>query len=122
VRLIEVAGAETGVDPSQVEEVLHQHPAVSQACVIGVPDIAQVERVKAFVVLKKPEGAGEDMASALIAHCREHLIKWACPREIEFRATLPVTRLGKVDFKTLIQEELRRRGEPAPSGTKAVPA
>ena len=38
--------------PAQVEAVLHQHPPVPEACVVGVPDPRQVERVQAFVVLK----------------------------------------------------------------------
>ena len=105
-RMIKSSGV--NVYPAQVEGVLCQHPAVGQACVIGVPDEAQVERVKAFVVLKDPASAGGDMAAALIAHCHQHLIKWACPRDVEFRSELPLTRLGKVDFNALVKEELAR--------------
>ena len=50
------------------------------------------------------------MEQALIAHCRENLIKWSCPREIEFRTELPKTRIGKVAFNTLREEELARLG------------
>jgi len=112
-RMIKSSGF--NVYPAQVEGVLCQHPAVSQACVIGVSDEAQVERVKAFVVLKDPAGAGPEMAAQLIAHCHEHLIKWACPRDVEFRTELPLTRLGKVDFNALVKEELAsRRGKSQP--------
>ncbi|MBN2498469.1 MAG: AMP-binding protein [Deltaproteobacteria bacterium] len=113
-RMIKSSGM--NVYPSQVEAVLLDHPAVEQACVIGVPDRAQVERVKAFVVLTGASQAGPDMEKALIAHCREHLIKWSCPREIEFRSELPKTLVGKVDFKKLGEQEkarLRERGEYA---------
>jgi long-chain acyl-CoA synthetase len=111
-RMIKSSGM--NVYPSQVEEVLVRHPEVQQACVIGVPDKAQVERVKAFVVLKDPKAAGPAVAERLIAHCREHLIKWSCPRDIEFRGDLPTTRIGKIDFRALHSEELdrlRRTGE-----------
>ncbi|HMB55371.1 MAG TPA: hypothetical protein VKU40_18780, partial [Thermoanaerobaculia bacterium] len=37
-------------------------------------------------------------------HCRERLIKWSCPREIEFRRELPKTRVGKVDYRALAGE------------------
>jgi len=96
------------VYPSQVEECLYQHPAVDKACIIGVPDESQVQRVKGFVVLKDPSKAGPEMEQALIEHCKTHLIKWCCPREIEFRPTLPITLIGKVAFKELEQEEIDR--------------
>ena len=38
--------------------------------------------------------------------CRERLIKWSCPREVEFRTELPKTRVGKVDYKVLVQEHV----------------
>ena len=68
----------------------------------------QVERVKAFVVLKDPGRAGPEMEEALIVHSREHLIKWSCPREIEFRTSLPKTLVGKVAFNCLEEEEKAR--------------
>jgi acyl-CoA synthetase (AMP-forming)/AMP-acid ligase II len=102
------------VYPAQVESVLHRHPAVAAACVVGVPDAAQVERVKAYVVLKDPAQAGAATESALIAHCREHLIKWSCPREIEFRAALPTTRIGKVDYRALLRSAAGGSASAAP--------
>ena len=105
-RMIKSSGM--NVYPAQVEAVLYQHPAVQDACVIGVPDEAQVERVKAFVVLKDPTCASDAMAEELIRHCREHLIKWSCPREVEFRDSLPLTRVGKIAFTVLEQEEIAR--------------
>lgn len=105
-RMIKSSGF--NVYPNQVEAVLYTHPAVEQACVVGVPDLAQVERVKAFVVLKEPAREGAAMAEELIAHCRSQLLKWSCPRVVEFRRELPKTRLGKIDYKTLEREERER--------------
>jgi len=98
-RMIKSSGF--NVYPTQVESVLYRHPAVADACVVGLPDPAQVERVKAVVVLKDPSQEGEAMKEALIAYCREQLIKWSCPREIEFRRELPKTRVGKIDYRAL---------------------
>jgi long-chain acyl-CoA synthetase len=81
---------------------------VAAACVIGVPDEAQVELVKAFVVLKDPQKAGPEMTRSLIDYCREHLIKWSCPREVEFRDSLPLTRVGKIAFNELEKEEVTK--------------
>src|ERR1019366_3621254 len=91
------------------EVVLYRHPLVLQACVIGVPDAAQVERVKAFVVLKDQALATPETEHALIAYCGSQLIKWSCPRDVEFRRELPTTRIGKVDYRALIEEERAHR-------------
>jgi long-chain acyl-CoA synthetase len=101
-RIIKSSGF--NVFPVEVEAVLLQHPVVAEACVVGVPDEGRVERVKAFVVLKSPEAAGPELANALITHCRQHLLKWCCPRQVEFRRELPKTRVGKIDFLALARE------------------
>ncbi len=101
-RMIKSSGF--NVYPAQVEAVLLQHPQVAEACVIGVPDEAQVERVKAVVVLKDAAQQSEATKQALIGFCRERLIKWSCPREVEFRRELPKTRIGKIDFRVLVAE------------------
>ncbi len=105
-RMIKSSGF--NVYPAQVEAVLYQHPLVAEACVAGVPDPAQVERVQAFVVLKDAAKAGAETERALIEHCRAQLIKWSCPRAIEFCAELPKTRVGKIDYKLLVQQHLAK--------------
>ena len=107
-RMIKTSGF--NVYPAQVEAVLYQSPFVAEACVVGVPDPEQVERVKAFVVLKDPAKANAEMERSLIETCRASLIKWSCPREVEFRRELPKTRVGKVDYKVLVAEEVAKAG------------
>jgi long-chain acyl-CoA synthetase len=116
-RMIKSSGM--NVYPVQVEAVLDKHPDVRGACVIGVPDETQVEKVKAFVVLKDAAKATPEMEKALIDHCREHLIKWSCPREIEFRDSLPVTRVGKIAYTELEKQEIEKlRSEGKYTGSK----
>ncbi|HOW56550.1 MAG TPA: AMP-binding protein [Smithellaceae bacterium] len=105
-RMIKSSGM--NVYPAQVEDVLYQHPDVKDACVIGVPDAAQVQRVKAFVVLKEGCKSSPEKEKALIEHCSQSMIKWSCPREIEFRDKLPTTLVGKIAFNTLEKEEIAR--------------
>ena len=105
-RMIKSSGF--NVYPAQVEAVLYRHPLVADACVVGVPDAAQIERVKAFVVLKDRTLANPASEQTLIDFCRAHLIKWSCPREIEFRTALPKTRVGKIDYKLLVSEHVAR--------------
>jgi len=101
-RMIKSSGF--NVYPGQVEAVLQEHPAVAQSCVIGVPDESQGERVRAYVALRDPDAGGDALGEELIAHCRERLIKWSCPREVEFRAELPLTKIGKIDYRALEAE------------------
>jgi long-chain acyl-CoA synthetase len=108
-RMIKSSGM--NVYPAQVEATLYGHPDVSEACVVGIPDPSQIERVKAFVVLKDPSKAGPEMEKELIAHCRKELIKWSCPREIEFRNALPLTLVGKIAYRVLVDEEVARLKE-----------
>ncbi len=104
-RMIKSSGF--NVFPAQAEAVLQKHPAVLQACVVGVPDPQQVERIKAFVVLKDGAPGTPAMEQELIAHCRSQLIKWSCPRSVEFRSEFPRTRVGKVDYRALRDGEIR---------------
>ena len=110
-RMIKSSGM--NVYPAQVEDQLYKHPDVLEACVIGIPDARQMERVKAFVVLKDPAKAGPEMEKALIDFCRRDLIIWSCPREIAFRGELPLTLVGKVAFAQLVEEELEKLGAAA---------
>ncbi len=105
-RMIKSSGM--NVYPAQVEDQLYKHPAVAEACVIGVPDRSQVELVRACVVLKDPSKAGAAMEKELIEHCRKDLIKWSCPREIEFREELPQTLVGKIAYRVLQDEAVAR--------------
>jgi long-chain acyl-CoA synthetase len=74
-----------------------------------VPDPSQGERVKAHVVLKNSSLANAATERALIEHCRENLIRWSCPREVQFRRALPKTRVGKIDYRALVQEDMSGR-------------
>jgi long-chain acyl-CoA synthetase len=92
-----------------VESALYDHPAVAEACVVGVPDPSQGERVVAVVVPKDPTVVDETLERELIDHCRARLIKWCCPREVDFAVELPRTKVGKIDFTTISREAAERR-------------
>ena len=87
-----ISGGEN-VSSIEVEDCLYQHPAVAEACVIGVPDEKWGETVKALVVLREGEQATEQ---ELIDHCRSHLAHFKCPTSVETRETLPRTATGKL--------------------------
>lgn len=105
-RMLKVSGV--NVYPTHVEETLRKHPDVKDTCVIGVPDEKQITKVKAFVILKDPAKAGAEMIKQIQDWCMGQLLKWESPREIEFRADLPKTLVGKIAFNELEKEELAK--------------
>ncbi len=95
------------VYPREVEEVLYQHPKVLEACVAGVPDSYRGETVKAFVVLRDGEQA---TVEEIREFAKSRLAAYKVPRTVEFRAELPMTLVGKVLRRALVEEE-RAKGE-----------
>ena len=100
------------VYPRDVEEVLVAHPAVTDAAVIGIPHPTKGEEVKAYVVLRP---GGEATADEIIAHCRKTLADFKIPRQVEFRASLPHTVVGKTLRKELAAEEQAKRKTAVPA-------
>ncbi|HEU4760183.1 MAG TPA: acetate--CoA ligase, partial [Dehalococcoidia bacterium] len=94
------------VGPFEVESVLIEHPAVAEAGVIGKPDPMAMEVVKAFVALKDGYRPDEKLRRELIHFSRERLGSAVAPREIEFLASLPKTRSGKIMRRLLKAREL----------------
>ena len=94
--------------PREVEEVLFQHPKVKEGAAVGVPVPGKGERVKAFVVLKEGETATEE---EIIEFCRENLSRYKVPRFVEFRDELPMTMVGKVLRRVLLEEEKKKLAE-----------
>src|SRR5262249_10216247 len=72
------------VYPAEVEAELLDHPAVGDAAVIGVPDDEWGELVVAVVELRDGAAAGPELADELIAHCRDRLARFKCPRRVDF--------------------------------------
>jgi long-chain acyl-CoA synthetase len=94
------------VSCSEIEAILQSFKVVKEACVIGVPDPAVGELIKAIVVLKE-NTRGVD-ASELIKWCREKLAPYKIPDFIEFRDMLPKSKVGKLLRRELREEERRR--------------
>jgi len=83
----------------EVENAIASHPAVAVCAVIGVPDAQWGEAVHAFVV-KKPD-AGDITAQHIIAHCKERIAGYKCPRAVDFIDTMPLSGAGKILKTTL---------------------
>jgi acetyl-CoA synthetase len=94
------------IGPAEIESCLVRHPAVANAAVIGKPDAARGQIVKAFIVLQPGHSASQGLIDEIQNYVRGRLAQYEYPREIEFIDALPMTTTGKVQRK-----ELRKREE-----------
>jgi fatty-acyl-CoA synthase len=101
-RMINASGFK--VWPAEVESLMHQHPAVQEACVIGIRDAHRGETVKAFLVLRPPF-ADKILAQDIIDWVRAHMAAYKAPRMIEFVNALPKSGSGKVMWRELQERE-----------------
>ena len=96
------------VYPAQIENILDAHDFVQMSCVIGVPDPYRVQKVKAFVKLRSGVPANDETKKTIMDHCRRNIAKYAMPYDIEFKDDMPKTLVGKVAYRTLEEEELKK--------------
>ena len=94
------------VYPNEVEDCLARHPGVIEAAVIGVPDGASGEAIKAFVVTHDHALNQDDIRG----YCKEHLTNYKVPKTVEFRDELPKSNVGKILRKDLRAEAIETRG------------
>jgi long-chain acyl-CoA synthetase len=97
--------------PREVEEVLHAHPLIADAAVVGIPHERLGEVPKAYVVPRKDAFL---TVESVVAHCRANLAGHKVPRQVEFRAELPKTLVGKT-----LRRELHRIGDVTAETTTA---
>ncbi|AZB44003.1 long-chain fatty acid--CoA ligase [Bacillus sp. FJAT-42376] len=100
-RMINASGFK--VWPAEIESFLYRHPAVQQACVVGIPDERRGETVKAFIVLAQDHRG--TTAEEIVEWAKQHMADYKYPRVIEFRDALPMTASGKLLWRQLQEEE-----------------
>lgn len=105
--LIKSSGFRIG--PAEIEEVMQQHPAVAEVAVIGVPDAARGQLVKALVRLRAGHEGSDALVRELQAHVKNRLAAYKQPRIVAFVDEFPLTSSGKI-----ARAELRRREQAAP--------
>ncbi len=86
------------VYPSEVEDVLCEHPNIAEAACIGVDDEHSGQSVKAFIVEKQK---GQLTKQAVIEHCRDRLTHYKAPHTVTFRDALPKSTVGKLLHRKL---------------------
>jgi fatty-acyl-CoA synthase len=102
-RMINASGYK--IWPAEVEALLYAHPAVQEACVVGIHDAHRGESAKAIVVLRDGQSLTAD---ELVEWARGHMAAYKVPHAVEFRAALPRSATGKVQWRALQEDEDRR--------------
>ena len=96
------------VYPGQIENILDAHEKVQMSCVIGVPDPYKMQKVKAFVKPAAGVEPNDATKQELLEYCRKHVAKYAMPYDIEFKEDMPKTLVGKVAYRVLEEDELKK--------------
>jgi long-chain acyl-CoA synthetase len=86
------------IRPSDIESVLHTHPKVAEAAVIGVPDELRGEMVTAVIKLKEGEVATEQ---EIRRFCFERIANYKVPKQVTFLDSLPKTAAGEIDKESI---------------------
>ena len=89
------------ISPFEVEEVLHQHPAVLEVAVTGVEDSSRGQAVKATIVLQKGYEASKELAKEIQLYTKKVAASYKSPRIIDFVSELPKTISGKIRRATI---------------------
>jgi len=104
-RMINASGFK--VWPAEVESMMYRHPAIQEVCVISANDKRRGETVKAVVVLK-PVARGNISEQDIINWTRGEMAAYKYPRIVQFVDALPKSGSGKIMWRTLQEQELRR--------------
>jgi 2-aminobenzoate-CoA ligase len=107
------------VSPGEVEDALHEHPAVFESTVIGVPDPEQGHRVKAFVILRDGFAGSPELVEDLRAFVKKRVAPYMAPSEIEFVDSFPRTETGKIRRIELRELEAQRASKRQEGGARA---
>ncbi|MCR5010540.1 MAG: acyl--CoA ligase, partial [Clostridia bacterium] len=95
--------------PAQLENIFDSCDLVSMSCVIGVPDPYKMQKVKVFVVPANGVEPSDATKEEVRKYASKRIAKYAMPKDLEFRAELPKTLVGKVAYRKLEEEEEAKR-------------
>lgn len=101
-----ISGGEN-IYPLEIENVLHRHPSIEEASVVGLPDEKWGEVVTAFIVMKNEKELREVDEKELKAYLISHLAGYKLPKKYHFVKELPKTSIGKISKADLVKQYLK---------------
>ena len=101
-RMIKVNGF--NVYPTMVETAMGGCPLIKEVCAVGMPWKTD-ERIKLYVTLNDPEMNHEEAVESIQSYAREHLNRWSCPKKVSILHEMPRTKLNKIDYVNIKDEE-----------------
>ena len=93
------------IAPQYIEKVIDSHPDVHRSIVVGVPHKYKIEVAKAFIVLKDDVKNESKAKKEIRELCRQNIEEYAQPYEFVYCDSLPISLMGKVDYRELIKQE-----------------
>lgn len=90
------------VFPNELENIIESFDMVERCCVIGVPHVSGTDKIKAFIILKKGYEKDDNTKEQILSLCKAYIAKYALPKYIEFIDSMPKTKVGKVDYNVLL--------------------
>ncbi|MCW5626229.1 MAG: AMP-binding protein [Burkholderiales bacterium] len=101
-RMINASGYK--VWPAELEATLYQHPDIKEVAIVSAPDERRGETVTAYVVLKD-SAVGRVTPDDIVSWSREHMAAYKVPRRVQFMDALPRSGTGKIQWRTLQEQE-----------------
>ncbi len=98
--------------PSYIEGVIMKHPNIDNCCVISIPDKVYGASPEAHVVIKKDSVSElKKLKEELIKLCQDKLPSYSQPEDFIFEEDLPLTSVGKVDYKKVEKMRIKKLEE-----------
>ena len=92
------------VYPSQIEQIINEHPYVKTSVAVGVPHPYKKEVIKVYIVLKDGLILNSEIKNSIKAYCKKNIASYALPYAYGYRKELPKTKVGKVAYRELIND------------------
>ena len=90
--------------PNEIENVFNKHPYVETSIAVGMKDKYKSEVVKIIIVLKDNIEKNDDTEKELRDYAYKNIAKYSLPKIYEFKTSIPKTKLGKIDYKELLNK------------------
>lgn len=99
------------VYPTYIEQIIATHPAVESCIVVGVPHPYRVEVPIANVVLHENYEPSQELTNDILEYAKKSIAKYSMPTNIEYLKVIPKTLMGKVNFKKITEDCVKKYGK-----------